>query len=77
MAKKKHRKPRRGREAPIADLAMAQKVLNEMIALRLAHWMDTSMVILRDKFGFTQDQLLQYTQTFRERVNETPTETSE
>lgn len=59
------------------QLAMVQAVLRRLVELQLAQWTETVLLILRDEFGFTQEQLALFAREFRERSSEQATETSE
>lgn len=60
------------------QLAMVQAVLRRMVELKLAGWTETVLLILKEKFGFSQEQLALFAREFRERSSEqaTATETS-
>lgn len=57
------------------QLAMVQAVLRRMVELKLAQWTETVLLILRDEFGFNQEQLALFAREFRERSSEQATET--
>jgi hypothetical protein len=58
------------------QLAMVQAVLRRMVELRLAQWTETVLLILKDEFGFSQEQLTIFAREFRERSSEQATETA-
>jgi hypothetical protein len=57
------------------QLAMVQAVLRRMVELKLAQWTETVLLILKDEFGFNQEQLALFARKFRERSSEQATET--
>lgn len=56
------------------QLAMVLAVLRRMVELRLAQWTETVLLILKDEFGFSQEQLALFAREFRERSSEQATE---
>jgi hypothetical protein len=54
-----------------------QAVLSGLVELELAKWMNNSLLVLKNEFGFDQDQLTHYARTFREAMSEQATEPAE
>jgi hypothetical protein len=52
---------------PDLYLGMMRTVLRRMVELELARWMETVLIILKDEYGFTQEQLAGFARQFRER----------
>ena len=48
------------------EQAAVQVVLKRMVELELAKWLHNSMLVLRNDFDFSQDQLSSYARSFRE-----------
>jgi hypothetical protein len=68
-----------GREPRVADvpeiqMGMLQAALKRMVELRLAQWTETVLLILKERHGFTQEQLADFAREFRERSGEQATE---
>lgn len=69
-----------GREPRMADatdvqLKMVQVVLRRMVELKLAQWMETNLLILKDEFGFDEERLAKFISEFMRRSCEQATET--
>jgi len=47
------------------EQAAIQAVLGQLVTLELAKWMNNSMLVLKNEFGFDEDQLTHYARTFR------------
>lgn len=49
-------------------VGMSQEVLTNMIQLRIGQLMETSMIILRDTFGFNEEQLTLWARQMRDNL---------
>lgn len=80
---KKRRKPRptlkllddtnnklKPNEEAALRLQMAGEVMQHMVMAFLAGWLETSMLTLKDEFGFGPEQLAQYMESFKRRWDE-------
>jgi hypothetical protein len=55
-------------DAKELQMKIMTAVLQRMVEARLAMFMDVILKTLRDEFDFEQDQLAQFAQSFRERL---------
>lgn len=55
------------------EQAATQAVLGQLVTLELAKWLNNSMLVLQNEFGFDQEQLTHYARTFREAMTDEQT----
>ncbi len=52
-------------DAQDLQLEMVRIVLQRLVALQFAQWLDTILKILRDEFGFSEEQLTRFARILR------------
>ena len=62
-----------GRDPTVGDAQklqqeMLSQVLQRMVEMRLAQWLESVLETLRDEFGFTAEQLAQFARSFMDRT---------
>lgn len=62
-------RPLRALDVKELQVEAAQEALRRMVELELARWIDTMLTILRDTFGFSQEQIAQFAKEFRSKTS--------
>lgn len=52
------------------DQYLLTNVLERMVAVELARWLDSTMHVLKDEFGFDEQQLTEFAKEFRKRMTD-------
>lgn len=55
-------------DAQQLQMGMMSEVLQRMVEIRLAQWVESVLKILRDEFGFDEGQLARFAQSFMSRT---------